>query len=125
MRPFFLNGMSLLENIFVNKDNMKTFFLYGVSVVSSIDTDTVVRYDMVGKNRYKVLLNDKEEFIFSDFSKMLEHFEITLKLFLVDSRYKSLDFIMSTYPTVSLKTNMVENKQVFEVLKNLILFESQ
>ena len=102
---------------------MKTFFLYGVSVVSSIDTDTVVRYDMVGKNRYKVLLNDKEEFIFSDFSKMLEHFEITLKLFLVDSRYKSLDFIMSTYPTVSLKTNMVENKQVFEVLKNLILFE--
>ena len=123
MRPFFLNGMSLLENIFVNKDNMKTFFLYGVSVVSSIDTDTVVRYDMVGKNRYKVLLNDKEEFIFSDFSKMLEHFEITLKLFLVDSRYKSLDFIMSTYPTVSLKTNMVENKQVFEVLKNLILFE--
>ena len=123
MRPFFLNGMSLLENIFVNKDNMKTFFLYGVSVVSSIDTDTVVRYDMVGKNRYKVLLNDKEEFIFSDFSKMLEHFEITLKLFLVDSRYKSLDFIMSTYPTVSLKTNMVEKKQVFEVLKNLILFE--
>jgi len=78
---------------------------------------------MIGKNMYKVSLNKKEEFVFIDLSRVLQHFEITLKLFLLDSRYTSLDFIMSTYPTVSLKKNMLENKREIDVLKNLISFE--
>ena len=105
---------------------MKTVCLY-VSMSNNVDEDYTIRYDMICKNSYRVSVKKKEVKseinFFTYLSDLLRHFEYTLNLLSIDNTYVSLDFIVNTYPTVSIKKHMFNHKETINMFKNVITFE--
>jgi hypothetical protein len=105
---------------------MKTVYLY-VSMSNNVDEDYTIRYDMVCKNSYQVSLKKKNENpelkTFTYLSDLLQHFEYTLNLLSIDNNYVSLDFIVNSYPTVSIKKHMLKDEETINVFRNVISFE--
>ena len=105
---------------------MKTVYLY-VSMSNNVDEDYTIRYDMVCKNSYQVSLKKKKENPelknFTYLPDLLQHFEYTLNLLSIDNKYVSLDFIVNSYPTVSIKKHMLKDEETVNVFRNVISFE--
>jgi hypothetical protein len=103
---------------------MKSVFLY-VSI--NVDEDYTIRYDMICKNSYQVSVKKKEDKSelknFTYLTDLLRHFEYTLNLLSIDNNYVRLDFIVNTYPTVSIKKHMFNHEETINMFRNVISFE--
>lgn len=103
-----------------NKDKMK-FFSIIIRYSTDVSSDCKIQYEK-HQHYYRVCI-DKETNEFSKIEDALTHFEFVTRLLSIDEQVEEIMIFITSYPTISLKKYQLKDKQIHDMLKNLITFE--